>query len=111
MNRQEQSVERLKSCIADLKRLASNKVKRGQHTGTSNNGGNHLTGGGAEPSSYYESNPNGHHSRAYEAHSRPQTSHGYESRAAMGAGGAREPRHNAHSQNPHGGSKLINQGI
>jgi len=26
--RQEQSVERLKSCIADLKKLASNKVKR-----------------------------------------------------------------------------------
>ena len=27
--RQEQSVERLKSCIADLKKLATNKVKRG----------------------------------------------------------------------------------
>jgi hypothetical protein len=26
--RQEQSVERLKSCIADLKKLASNKIKR-----------------------------------------------------------------------------------
>jgi hypothetical protein len=28
-NRQEQSVERLKTCIADLKKLAQNKVKRG----------------------------------------------------------------------------------
>jgi hypothetical protein len=27
-NKQEQSVERLNSCIADLKRLASSKVKR-----------------------------------------------------------------------------------
>ena len=30
--RQEQSVERLKSCIADLKKLATNKVKRGSST-------------------------------------------------------------------------------
>lgn len=29
IGRQEQSVERLKSCIADLKKLATNKVKRG----------------------------------------------------------------------------------
>jgi len=29
VGRQEQSVERLKSCIADLKKLATNKVKRG----------------------------------------------------------------------------------
>ena len=49
--RQEQSVERLKSCIADLKKLATNKVKRGSSQ--------------APPS---VSNSHGHHSGIAQAH-------------------------------------------
>lgn len=65
MNRQEQSVERLKSCIADLKRLASNKVKRGG-VGTQNNMSEaYNSAGGVQQSAHDHS---GHNSRVEHHH-------------------------------------------
>jgi hypothetical protein len=67
-SRQEPSVERLKSCIADLKKLATNKVKRGQSHA-------HGASRGQEDSSYtnyskYSREPDyGRKSSAVAAHS------------------------------------------
>ena len=48
--REGQSVERLKSCIADLKKLATNKVKRGSSQAP------HMAGGSKRTSTTHNSN-------------------------------------------------------
>ena len=56
---QEQSVERLKNCIADLKKLATSKVKKTSANGTSSNSNLNLANqkyeGRQNSSSYYGS--------------------------------------------------------
>lgn len=86
MIRPEQSVERLNSCIADLKRLASSKVKR---QGTANHY-NHHNGEHHYPTSQGTSDLLNQREVA-----RPSS--GYESRYAGGAG--RESRHSAGMNN------------